>query len=411
MFGSVRVRLMLGYVGIFALILVLLEAVVVLGFSHQLSVRQDHLLAGEAKSLARFPGKEVPEDRGEKTDYGEFVWARVTPEGNLRDRSPSASSLGLPEPKLAREAARQKDTLISTMDGTRGEVKVVSTPAFDSGKVVAIVQVAQPRRAIHDTIERLIVVIVPLGVAALVLAAAGGLFMSTKALRPMKEAFEKQRSFIADASHELKTPLTLIRTDAEVAIRAPLDEKVRGILEHQLYETERMAILLSDLLLLARLDAGKLAVEHEPFDLAEAASEAAERFMSQASAQDIRLEVEAAEQLWGLGDRERTGQILAALLENALKYTFAGNTIIIALHSENGEAVATVSDTGSGISPEHLPNIFDRFSHPRRGGRRDGTGLGLSIARDLARAQGGELSVSSEKGQGTSFRLEIPASD
>src|SRR5215208_1240821 len=103
-------------------------------------------------------------------------------------------------------------------------------------------------------------------------------------MRPVRDAFDRQRVFIADASHELKTPLTLIRADAEVVIRDPTKPSALALMSHLLTETDRMNTLLSDLLLLARLDAGELAVAHEPFDLADTLTEAADRFAARASA-------------------------------------------------------------------------------------------------------------------------------
>ena len=417
MFGRIQLRLMLGYVGIFALILVFFGTIVVLGFSRQLSARQDNLLVREANSLARAPsGQGELAGRGGGVDRGEFSWARVAPDGRLLAGDASAAPSGLPNPALVRRAARQRSTLTTTTKGKEDGTRVVSTPVIRSGKVVAVVQVAQSLRETHDTIAKLLLVLVPIGAASLALSAIGGLFMSTRAIKPARDAFERQRAFVADASHELKTPLTLIRADAQVASRAPLDEDVRKLLEHQLSETNRMNRLLSSLLLLARLDAGKLPVVREPFDLAEVISGTANRFGTRASAGDVSLEVKIAEDLWASGDRERTGQVLAALVDNALEHTPRGGRIILTGRQEGDWSEARVSDTGPGISPESLSHIFDRFyrSEDARSREVGGTGLGLTIARDLARAQGGDLTVENAQGRGQSsgavFRLSLPSS-
>jgi signal transduction histidine kinase len=177
-----------------------------------------------------------------------------------------------------------------------------------------------------------------------------------------------------------------------------------------------MDALLSDLLLLARLDAERLDVENKPFDLAVVAAETAGRFLKRASEEGVRLEVELPDELPVRGDPGRSAQILAALLDNAIRYTPKGGRVTVCGRRADGLAEASVKDTGAGISPEHLPRIFDRFyrteeARTRKGG---GTGLGLSIARDLARAQGGELtaeSASKDKvGTGAIFRLRLPSS-
>ena len=176
-----------------------------------------------------------------------------------------------------------------------------------------------------------------------------------------------------------------------------------------------MNALLSGLLTLARLDAGRLDVDRKPFDLAVVAAEAAGRFLKRAAIEGVRLEVEVPDSLPACGDPERTGQILAALLDNAVRYTPEGGTVTVSGRALDGRAEASVGDTGPGVPPEHVDRIFDRFYRaegPRT--RAGGTGLGLSIARDLARAQGGELSAENlpqgtEGSGGAVFRLRLPS--
>jgi signal transduction histidine kinase len=231
-------------------------------------------------------------------------------------------------------------------------------------------------------------------------------------MRPARESFERQRAFVADASHELKTPLTLIRADAEVVLyRRNLNEEDRKLIEHTLGETDRMSSILSDLLLVARLDAGKLEVSEKPFDLVSVISEEAERFGARAAGEDVRLDVHTPDELPVRADRKRTGQILAALLDNAVRYTPPGGRIEVGGRLRDGWVEASVTDTGSGIAPNQLPRIFDRFYRAEAARTRSkggGTGLGLAIARDLARAQGGNLVAENSKTGGATFRLSLP---
>ena len=282
--------------------------------------------------------------------------------------------------------------------------------------MVAIVQAAQSRRAVSDPVDRLVFVLVLTGFGALVLAAAGGLFMSRRAMRPVQEAFGRQRTFIADASHELKTPLTLIRADAEVLSRGLDDpEKAkdnRELVDDLLGETDRMNAVLSDLLLLARLDAEKVSVSREPFDLALVLSETSERFAARAVAEGKNLEVEHSGKLPARGDADRTGQILAALLDNALRFTPPEGTITVEGRVADKQRRGDRDGHGPGIPPESLDRIFERFyradTHSAartRGPSGGGTGLGLAIARDLARAQGGELIAENADRGGARFTL------
>ena len=176
-----------------------------------------------------------------------------------------------------------------------------------------------------------------------------------------------------------------------------------------------MNALLSDLLTLARLDAGRLEVDRKPFDLAVVAAEAAGRFLKRAAVEGVRLEVDVPDFLPACGDPERTGQILAALLDNAMRYAPKGGTVTVSGRELDGRAEASVGDTGPGIPPEHMNRIFDRFYRAEEARTRasGGTGLGLSIARDLARAQGGDLHAGNlsrgEEGHGGAvFSLRLP---
>ena len=167
--------------------------------------------------------------------------------------------------------------------------------------------------------------------------------------------------------------------------------------------------MLSDLLFVARLDAGKVAVERKFFDLAAVISGAVDRFETRSVVEGIRMEIRAPDELPARGDPKQTERILTALLDNALRYTPSGGCVTVTGHPRDGWMEASVIDTGPGIDRENLPRIFDRFyradTSRTRGG---GTGLGLSIASDLAHAQGGDLTAENAKGGGAVFRLKLP---
>ncbi|MBV9453392.1 MAG: HAMP domain-containing histidine kinase [Rubrobacter sp.] len=440
MFESIRRRLTLSYIGIFALILVLLGAVAVASFAHQTASQQDELLEQKAQGISdyvrgpllrdyqagRDPGGLNHRDKnGEPTgpfqvatDPDTGVVALVPgkagdangEEGTILDSSPSSSSLGLPFEEQARRVAESGGTVRETVEGPGGEkMRVVSVLVSGPGGESAVIQSAQPRRVVWEAVGNLILILVPVGLGGLLLAGMGGLYMSRRAMEPVRESFQRQRTFIADASHELKTPLALVRINAEVMKRSPTDPDNEEIVEDLLSEIDRMDTLLSDLLVLARLDAGKLEVENKPFDLATVAAETAGRFLKRASEEGVRLEVEVPDELPVHGDSQRTEQILAALLDNAARYTPKDGTITVSGRLPDGWAEVSVKDNGPGISPKHLPRIFDRFyrveeARTRKGG---GTGLGLSIARDLARAQGGEL-IARDSKSGANFMLRLP---
>ena len=181
------------------------------------------------------------------------------------------------------------------------------------------------------------------------------------------------------------------------------------IVEDQLSEIDRMDALLSDLLTLARLDAGRLDVPDKPFDLAAVAAEIVDRFLKRAAEEGVRVEVEIPDTVPARGDPERTAQILAFLLDNAVRHTPGGGAVTVSAGSFDGGAETNVADTG--IPPEHLPRVFDRFYRAQEARTREGggSGPGLAIARYLARAQNGELSAGNLPTGGAVFRPRLPA--
>jgi signal transduction histidine kinase len=415
MLERMRWRLTIGYAGIFALILLLLATAAVAGFSRELTDQQDTLLTQEAEDLER---NLLDGDHREVLAEGsaEYSWVALDPNGRVTDRDPTAATLGtlgLPSKALARESLEEDERVSATIRGPQGRVRVVSMPMREeSGEVVGVIQYARSLKGVQQTIGRLVLLLLPLGLGGLGAALFGGLYMAGRAMRPARESFEKQRAFVADASHELKTPLTLIRADAEMVLyRRTLNENDKKLVEHALAETDRMGAILSDLLLVARLDADEADVATKPFDLVSVLSEEAERFGVRAAAKEIRLEVHVQGEFPARGDPKRTGQILAVLLENAVRFAPPGGSIAVSGRLQDRWVEASVRDTGPGISPEHLPRLFDRFYRAeasRTRGKGAGTGLGLAIARELARAQGGDLVAESTKDGGATFRLRLP---
>jgi signal transduction histidine kinase len=406
-----RLRLTLGYVGIFTLAFLFLGAAAALGAFRELVHQQDDLLTQEAQNQAR---NLLDDEHREVLAAGsaEFGWIALKPDGRIIDRDPAARSLGLPSSELAREALRENGPVFDTIRGRDGMVRAVSRPMYDdSGELVGVVQYARSLQGVWDTLNGLLVVLLPLGLGALGLAAIGGTYMASKAVQPVRESFERQRAFIADASHELKTPLTLIRADTEVLQRGLDDPDHRELTDDVLFEADRMSFMISDLLLVARLDAGKLTVGEKSFDLRAVISEATDRFEKQAVSEGLRLEVRAENELPVRGDPGRTEQVLAKLLENALAHTPRGGVVTVFARARDGFVETAIEDTGPGIPPEHLPRVFERFYRvdaARGCADGGGTGLGLSIAQDLARAQGGDLTAANGKHGGAVFRLKLP---
>lgn len=397
MLQRTRRRLTAGYVGIVAVIVVLFGAVTVFAFEQSTRRDRDRQLTQKAGALAAGNSGAV-----DGADFGTVVLAA---DGLVLERDRTAPTLGLPDRAGANLAAGRSAPVLRTVDGPDGAVRVASLRS--SGGRVS--QVGRSVAVDEAAAARLLRILGAVGAASLLLAGLGGLAMARRALRPVEMSFERQRAFIADASHELKTPLALIRMDAEVLSRDPSVPDAKELLGHQIEEIGRMTELLSDLLLLARMDAGKLSVDRMAFDLGDVLAESAGRFHTRATHDRIDLGVDVEGPVAARGDRRRTAQVLAALLDNAVRVTPGGGEINATARRVNGRAEVEITDTGPGIATEERERVFDRFQRAAPGQESGGSGLGLAIARDLARLQGGDLVVAPVVHGGARLRLELPA--
>ena len=230
----------------------------------------------------------------------------------------------------------------------------------------------------------------------------------------LERSFAALRRFTADASHELKTPLTVLRAGVERAITTPnLPQETLATLEETFQVIQRMTELVDALLTLARADEGIAPLHREPVDLREIVEELRETGELLAEDSGVRMEVATAPEPMVVSvDATRIRQLILNLLTNAVKYTPAGGMVRMQLGSANGRIMLSVADTGSGIAPGDLPHIFDRFwradSARTRTGERPGAGLGLAICKWIAEAHGGHIDVVSRPGRGTTFTVSIP---
>jgi signal transduction histidine kinase len=235
--------------------------------------------------------------------------------------------------------------------------------------------------------------------------------LARRAMRPIDAAFARQRAFVADASHELRAPLTLIRANAELVQRLPdaspaVQEETAAILT----EIDGMARLVDDLLLLARLDADALALERAPLDLVELVRAATATMEERARTAGLSLTIEAEPPVRADADASRVRQVVRILLDNAIAYTPRGGTVTVTVGRHGQAATVHVADTGVGIAPDDQARIFDRFYRADRARTRatGGTGLGLAIARALVEAHGGRIAVESAPGRGTAVWFALP---
>jgi heavy metal sensor kinase len=358
-------------------------------------------------------------------------------------------------------AARDGQARYSDVEFEGEPWRVLTRPVQPQGTVLGVVQVATslaPTDEALDQVTRTLLIWLPL---ALLMAGVGGAFLTGRALRPVRDitraaariearnlserlpvqgqdefsrlaamlngmlgrledAFERQKRFTADASHELRTPLATIKATSSLAREdewgaAELQEAM-GTIETAADRTQR---ILQDLLLLARSDNGQLTLPMRPLalsavlDAALAEARAGGGEAGRAEWPRVALPLDAGSPLWVWGDDLHLVRLFVNLLQNAQRHTPPdGRITVTAAATERGVTV-TVTDTGEGIAPEHLPHLGERFyrADAARSRARGGSGLGLAICRSIVEAHGGDLEIDSVLGQGTAVTVTLQRSD
>ena len=236
--------------------------------------------------------------------------------------------------------------------------------------------------------------------------------MAIAADRTALLAAEKMRSdFIGNVSHELRTPLSAMKLMLETVLVSDDDAEARALFLPQIQnEVERMIRLVEDLLELARSESGAVPLRRELLDLTDVATSAVNSFAQRAGALGIELELEAPEPVFVYAERGALTQVAVNLIDNALRHTPLGGSVIVAVHRAGADALLRVRDTGVGIPFVDLPRVFERFYVVDRSRSRDhtGTGLGLAIAKHLVESHGGSLIAESVYGNGATFTMRVP---
>jgi len=244
------------------------------------------------------------------------------------------------------------------------------------------------------------------------LAGNGGVVVLARDLTESERLNQMRRDFVANVSHELKTPLAAIRGFAETLVDGAVAERDTALRFSQriLDQCHRLGELLDDLLTLSRLESSEPIRARERVALGALAEEAIELVTPRAEAKGVRLRLEAPAGIEIAGDAEGLVRLLANLLDNAVKYNREGGVVSLRLDRRGDEALLEVADSGIGIAPTHLPRIFERFYRVDKGRAREegGTGLGLAIVKHVAQAHGGRVEVESELGSGSTFRVFLP---
>jgi two-component system, OmpR family, sensor histidine kinase CiaH len=291
------------------------------------------------------------------------------------------------------------------------------TERVDSPVGVVYIQVIQDRTAEQQTLDAILRVLFVGGAVVVLVSVAFGAIYARRALVPIREsldsqrtALRRQRDFAADASHELRTPLTVIRSSVEHLRRnrgeaAATTEALDDIDA----EVGQMTALVDDLLLLARSDSGAITLSRMPVDIGDVAADGAGAMAKPAADRGVSLALDP-EPAIVRGDQARLRQLIVILVDNAIRHTPRGGSVLVRVRADHRDVTLEVDDDGPGIRPADMPQIFDRFWRAP-GAQAGGTGLGLAIAKSIVDLHDGRITVSNRPKGGARFMVRLPAEE
>ncbi|WP_027701185.1 sensor histidine kinase [Metaclostridioides mangenotii] len=282
------------------------------------------------------------------------------------------------------------------------------TQQTSHGTKIAFIDRTQYQNLLTELLKTFILI----GSLSLVVLLIISNYLTNKTVKPIKDTFEKQKQFIADASHELKTPLTIIKTNASLVLSHP-DDSIRNQKKWIDYindQTDRMSILINEMLSLTKLDTDENRLILSSINMSKIIESMILMFDAVIYESNIDLETSIDKDLFINGDKESIKKLFSIIMDNAIKHTSKNGKIIVSLVNEKNKIKMTINNTGDVIAPDHLERIFERFyridsSRDRETG---GYGLGLSIARSIVKQHKGKIYAKSKLGEFTSFIVEIP---
>jgi len=407
MFRKLKLKLTLINVIVFGLIFIFFSIEIYFLTEWGVGQESDRVLQAVAFQLSNGePGQAIELSRR----HANVFYIIVTPSGDL-----VASSPGLP---FASNSVKELSSAIIRSQQSRGLLEFDhETYRFQMSRSSPnenITLVFTNNNANRGALSRLQNALTFSGLAALLVVLAGGIFMANRALIPVKNSWQRQKDFVADASHELRTPLAVIQTNLELVRGNPKKsvESQERWLENIQAETQRMARLVDDLLFLARADSDQATLNISLFPLDAALREALQPLEPVAVNHGVDLDLSLDKPVDFRGDATRIKQLAVILVDNAIKYTSAGGSVKVQMAVLEKQVEFTVADTGEGIASEDLPKVFERFYRVDKSRSRDSgsSGLGLSIAQWIVSQHRGAIKVSSQPGQGTTFRVILPRS-
>jgi signal transduction histidine kinase len=459
-FHSIKFRFTIWYLLVLAILLAGLSAGVYFYLSRSLYGNLDNSL--ELRSVQLHSVQDILQsiNQGQlEQELGEIVILYFYSGGQLVEVSPQGTSIDVPSESISQAIAGTSS--FATVQTAQGEgLRLLAVPIIISisgpppGIQPAALVIAQSTKQIDQALDGLVRTLGIAGPLALAVAAGGGIFLARRALKPvddisrtaqeieesdlsrrinvgtkdelgrlaatlnemigrLERAFQRQKQFTSDASHELRAPLAVIEAESTLAL-----QKERPAADYQQsletisQESRQMSSLIDQLLTLARADAGKEQWNFTEVNMGKLISSLSTDVEVLCQERGLSFQPGQIQDLMVKGDEARLRELFMDLLDNAIRYTPAPGTVSVSLRPEGQMAVALITDTGIGIPGEDIPFIFERFYRVDKSRSRaeGGTGLGLAISKHIAEAHGGRIEVKSEIGVGSTFSVWLPLS-
>jgi signal transduction histidine kinase len=290
-------------------------------------------------------------------------------------------------------------------------IRNFATPITDGSKSLGFLQIQLSLKNVDHAINQFGYTMGSLAPFLLLGLGMAGYVFSSKAAAPVEESFSVLQRFMSDAGHELSTPISIVQANAEaMEVEVPPSESSNNRLSVIFRSTERMSNLVTDLMLLSKMESPQLFTRKNSTDIEKLVKSVVEEFEELFKSKSIELKVKYNNPAPLIGDGESLKRMVTNLLQNALRYTDTSGMVEVGLENSGRNIRLTVADTGVGIPPENLPHIFDRFYRvdTSRSRAQGGSGLGLSIVKAIVDAHRGKVEVHSEVGKGSTFIVTLP---
>lgn len=411
-----RLRVTAWYVATFAAVLVALGALLFVALAHDVSADLDASLRAATKEVAGAADRREQERAATSGGAIDAVAELRIPDRQLYlfDVTGNPLTPAVADSVIRRVAVRagRAGTADERWEAPHDQSLQAHAERFSTrGGTVFVAAAVAHRDEIDERYATLFALFGTLGALGLVLVASGGWLLARKSVVPVEVAMEHMRRFMADAAHELRTPVAVIRSRVDVTLERPREAReYERMLAELRDEIERLATLVTDLFTLARADAGERAFAFHPVQLDEVVLESVSAAGWMAARRDIALRVDDSDEAVVSGDATLLRQLVMILLDNAIKFGDSGGAVKISVRANDGAPTLVVEDDGAGIAPGDAAHVFDRFYRGEATrASTSGAGLGLAIAQWIAEAHGARVILSPAATRGTVATVVFPA--